>query len=144
MRWTAPERLAQEREPTTMSDVYSLSMVIVEVCQCVKIMTPSGSDRLYFQLVTGKMPFPESTDPNVFVMVLKGERPPKPRHFDAPGVTSAVWEIAQKCWHEEPKERPEVNVVLRSLESLVNPGMCARSACFCLKPKILTSGHHRW
>ena len=40
IRWSAPERLnvrAQEREPTTMSDVYSLAMVIVEVCLWKKV-----------------------------------------------------------------------------------------------------------
>ncbi|KAF9647762.1 kinase-like protein [Thelephora ganbajun] len=105
IRWAAPERLdlrVQDRGPTTMSDIYSLSMVIVE-------------------LVTGKMPFPEYTDHNVIVMISEGERPSKPRHFDAPGMTSAVWKIAQKCWHEKASKRPEVDAVLRSLEALAKP-----------------------
>jgi len=40
IRWSAPERLcigAKEKEPTTMSDVYSLSMIIVEVCMPEKL-----------------------------------------------------------------------------------------------------------
>ncbi|KAF9643164.1 kinase-like protein [Thelephora ganbajun] len=106
IRWSAPERLdvsVQEREPTTMSDIYSLSMVIVE-------------------LVTGKMPFPEYTDHNVIVMISEGKRPSKPRHFDAPGMTPMIWKIAQKCWHEKANERPEVDAVLQSLEVLANSG----------------------
>lgn len=61
-------------------------------------------------------------------MVLEGGRPHKPRHFDAPGMTPDVWKIARKCWHKKTEERPDVHAVLESLESLVNPGMCAREA----------------
>jgi len=128
IRWSAPERLdvsTQEGEPTTMSDVYSLSMVIVEVCLFDGCMMHPGSDCFCFQLMTGKMPFPELTDHSVIVMISKGKRPQKPRSFDAPGMTPAIWKIAQKCWHAQARERPGVGAVLESLESLVNSGVCA-------------------
>jgi hypothetical protein len=96
-------------------------------CVCFsESMTYRRSDCSPFQLVTGKMPFPELIDSSVVIMVLKGKRPPKPRHFDAPGITPAVWKIAKKCWHEKARERPDVNAVLQDLEGLANPGpsMC--------------------
>jgi len=104
IRYSAPERLSMDGpdEPTTMSDVYALSMVIVE-------------------LTTGKMPFPGHTDRTVLTAVPKGQRPLKPLHFDAPGMTSAVWKIATECWHQKAKKRPKVNAVLQSLENLSNP-----------------------
>ena len=77
------------------------------------------------------MPFSGADDINVTVLISKGKRPPKPLRFDAPGITPAVWKIAEKCWHENAKERPEVNVVLQYLEGFVNPGVCAHEAA-CL------------
>ena len=76
------------------------------------------------------MPFPEYTDHNVIVMISKGERPPKPRKFDAPGMSHAVWKVAQKCWNERAGERPKVAAVLQSLEALANPGVCAHKGIF--------------
>ena len=43
-------------------------------------------------------------------------------------MTPAVWKIAEKCWHQEAKKRPEVNAVLQHLEDLANPGTCAHKA----------------
>ena len=129
VRYCAPELLEvpgvvriEKRKPTERSDVYSLSMVIVEVCPFSKIIIRLSSDCFRLQLATGKAPFPEYTDTSVTVMVSKGKRPPKPLRFDAPGMSPAIWKIAKKCWHEKAKERPEVNVVLKHLENLVNPG----------------------
>ena len=120
-----------KRKSTNKSDVYSLSMVIVGVLLFHKGMIRPDSYCFCFQLVTGKMPFPEYTDHNVSVMVSKGKRPPKPFRFKAPGMTSEVWKIAEKCWHQKAKKRPEANLVLRSLENLLKPGMLAHEAYFC-------------
>ena len=102
-------------------------------------MARPGSDRPRFQLVTGKMPFPEFTDDIVTIMISKGKRPPKPRRFDAPGITPGVWKVAKKCWHEKAKERPEVDAVLQYLESIANTGGCAHEACSCLPWELIGS-----
>ena len=68
------------------------------------------------------MPFPGSTDGNVYVLVSRGKRPEKPRRFDAPGITPAVWKVAQKCWHEKASRRQEVKEVLENLQKIANPG----------------------
>lgn len=119
IRWSAPERLgasSQQQEPTQMSDIYSLSMVIVE-------------------LVTGKVPFPEYTDQNVIVMIAKGERPSKPHSFDAPGMNSEVWRIAQKCWNEKANKRPQTHEVLLLLDPLIIPGSNHPQASFFQRRK---------
>ena len=100
-------------------------MVIVEVRLFSESTICSGSDHFRSQLVTGKMPFPEFTNPNVSTLISKGRRPPKPLRFQAPGITPAVWKIAEKCWHQKANERPEVNAILQHLEGLANPGTCA-------------------
>ena len=83
------------------------------------------------------MPFPEFTDHNVTVLISKGKRPSKPRRFDAPGMTPAVWKIAKKCWHDKEKERPEVNLVLQHLGKITNTGGCTHAACSCLEWELI-------
>ena len=144
VRYCAPELLdvggvvrIEKRKPTNKSDVYSLSMVIVEARLLLECMIHSDFDYFCSQLATGKMPFPESTDPNVTILISKGKRPSKPRRFDAPGMTPAVWKIAKKCWHEKAKERPEVNSVLQYLENMANTGGCTHTACSCLEWELI-------
>ena len=79
--------------------------------------------------MTRKAPFPECQfEQEVIILVLKGQRPSKPHRFDAPGMTPAVWEVAEKCWRQEATERPEVRTVLGYLEDLANSGMYTREA----------------
>ncbi|KAF9789402.1 kinase-like domain-containing protein, partial [Thelephora terrestris] len=106
VRYCAPERLdheetwrAEKNKPTKKSDVYSYSM-----------------------LVTGQVPFADSTEYNVVSIVLKGKRPPKPRRFDAPGTSEAVWKVAQKCWHGKAHKRPEVKEALQYLNDIKHGG----------------------
>ena len=82
--------------------------------------------------MTGKIPFPDLTDPNVIFPIIKGKRPQRPRNFDAPGITPGVWVVAKKCWHDRAKQRPEVKTVLQDLENIANAGECAPRACFRL------------
>jgi len=109
-RYCAPELLdfgesgkTVKKKPTTETDIYSLSMVIVE-------------------LVTGEMPFFGYSDAGFTVAISKHKRPSEPRRYDAPGMTPLVWKVAKRCWHEKAKERPEVKIVLRDLENIVANG----------------------
>jgi hypothetical protein len=101
-------------------------MVIVEVGLISESMICPGSDRFLLQLATGRAPFPGWPDHKVPTLVLKGRRPSMPRPLNDSGKASVVWKIAEMCWHQEAKERPEVNVVLKHLENPANPGpgMC--------------------
>jgi len=58
------------------------------------------------------------------IQVSGGKRPEKPQHFEAPGLTPEVWEIAEMCWHDDPKKRPEAHTVLQHLEDLANSSTC--------------------
>ena len=145
VRYCAPELLdakgvarVHERKPTKKSDMYSLSMVIVEARPFSECIIHTTQVLIFFcvQLVTGTMLFPRLTDPDVYRMMSKGIGPPPPRRFDAPGMTLAVWKIAKKCWHQKAERRPEVTTVLQSLESIANPGVCAREAPPCLEWEV--------
>ena len=62
-------------------------------------------------------------------MVLRGERPWKPRRFDAPGITTEVWNIAEQCWRKRAINRPKVRDVLQDLEQVASSGKRTREAC---------------
>jgi len=98
---------------------------------------------VHFQLVTRNVPFPEFTDANVMILVLKGGRPPKPHRFEVPGLTSEVWKIAEMCWHEEPRKRPEVRTILHYLEDLANPGACTHTYLYHKSLHALLLPSHR-
>lgn len=59
------------------------------------------------------------------IQVSEGRRPEKPKRFDAPGLTPEVWKVAEMCWHQDPKKRPEAHTVLRHLEDITNSGTFA-------------------
>ena len=88
-------------------------------------MIHPGSECFRFQLVTGKAPYTGVRDDDVNYLISNGLGPIEPRQFEAPGMTTAVWKIAKRCWHRQAGERPEVNAVLRSLERIADPGMYA-------------------
>lgn len=79
-----------------------------------------GPYRFHPQLVTREIPFPDLDDYSVSPMVCRGVRPPKPQSFDVLGISPAVWEIAEMCWHQEANQRPRVKAVLRCLEEIAN------------------------
>ena len=66
------------------------------------------------------MPFSGYTDRDVTVMVSRGERPSKPRRFEAPGITPEVWSIAERCWHKRAEKRPSSEAVLRNLQQITS------------------------
>ena len=76
----------------------------------------------------GNVPFAGYNDPGVAIFVSKGKRPTKPRSFEAPGMSLAVWKLAERCWHADADERPEVKDVLQELEEITKPGECTHEA----------------
>ncbi|KAF9789481.1 kinase-like protein [Thelephora terrestris] len=105
-RWTAPEILGGEGSHSTEADVFSFAMVMIEV-------------------FTGAVPFNRSPSAAAMVMIMKGERPPRPTHQE---LTNDLWKIIQQCWNQDPHLRPEVSKILSVLGitwvplSSVDPG----------------------
>ena len=64
------------------------------------------------QVFTGALPF---GDHQIFVAVLaimEGQRPPRPTH---PKFTEDLWKLVQRCWDQDPRERPEASETLNIL-----------------------------
>ena len=81
--------------PTKHSDCYALGMVIYET-------------------ISGQLPFHQYMNLAVFVKVLEGERPLRGAEF-----TSSLWETLELCWASQPNDRPNIEEVLRCLETLL-------------------------
>lgn len=96
-RWMSPELIDPQRfgldrtRPTKSSDYYALAMVIYET-------------------ITGRLPFHEHTDLNVFVKVLNGDRPRR-----GPGFADNLWKMLELCWASESEARPSATDVLQCL-----------------------------
>ena len=112
-RWTAPEVLRQGSSATKESDVFSFGMVITEVV--------GGSSVLYqrpyrlMKVFTGKVPFSTMAAPEAMVSIMGGKRPTRPSH---PDFTEPLWALTRRCWHQEPRNRPEVREVIKVLREL--------------------------
>ena len=48
--------------------------------------------------------------------ILEGRRPQKPEAAESLGFTDELWSMIERCWREEPDERPEVKEMLDCLE----------------------------
>lgn len=70
-----------------------------------------------FKAFTGKPPFPNFSSTGAAVTVLSGERPMRPAR---PDLTNDLWEITERCWHQDPQCRPEISEVVHCLRNTVD------------------------
>jgi len=86
-----------DSRPTKHSDCYALGMVIYEV-------------------LSGRVPFPDHNVCAVVAKVSRGERPGRPQDAGKGWFTDSVWMMVQSCWTSERDHRPKIEDVLRCLE----------------------------
>ncbi|GJM99418.1 hypothetical protein PR202_ga16513 [Eleusine coracana subsp. coracana] len=80
-----------------------------------------------WELLTGKIPYEYLTPLQAAVgVVQKGLRPTIPKHTHA-----KLAELLQKCWQQEPAERPDFSEILESLQRIAEE--------VCVKDLISTS-----
>jgi len=78
--------------PTQESDIYSLAMVVIEV-------------------FTGQVPFHKLIESAVILRIVKGKRPLRPEGSRGLGFSDDVWGMVERCWHQEPGQRPKISEV---------------------------------
>lgn len=64
------------------------------------------------QVFTDAIPFGNGSFVMAMLAIMHGTRPPRPTH---PAFTESLWKLMQRCWHQDPRERPEVSEVLEVL-----------------------------
>lgn len=106
VRWMSPESLSPDEfglstaRPTRESDCYALGMMIYEV-------------------LSGRVPFSRYNGFTVVRKVLEGERPDKPEGAQGGRFPAGIWEMLERCWEHQPKDRPPLDDVLSRLRDTV-------------------------
>ena len=93
-----PESFGLDRSRLTKeSDCYVLGMV-------------------FYEVLSGRIPFAPSRAPLVIQKVLQGERPGRPRGERGALFTKGIWRTLELCWKHAPSERTSARAVLPCLE----------------------------
>lgn len=98
-RWLAPElinppRKKGYRQPagTEQADIFAFAMLVIEV-------------------FTGELPFGDIRHETAILMIARGHRPEKPHNGESRGLTPEIWKYTQRCWHQNPAKRPDIDAV---------------------------------
>lgn len=87
---------------TTMSDIYSFGSVTLEI-------------------LSGRIPYHYvRTDVQVVIELHNGKKPRRPA---TSFVTNAQWDFIQRCWADNPQERPDVGQALASVQALLRTSL---------------------
>jgi len=93
----------------------------------------------HIQIFTGKVPFYPYSEEQVIFLLSRDERPDKPTHGE---FTSRMWTLTRKCWDKDPKKRPEILDVLKTLESRDGAFSNIHPGCFHLLRKRTENNHY--
>ena len=88
-------------KPSKEADIYALGMTI-------------------YQVLTGKLPFPQRRKARVMYVVMLGGRPAKPENAEEIGMTDVVWGLLKGCWEEERMTRPNAAEVLKKFYEIAS------------------------
>jgi serine/threonine protein kinase len=101
LRWLAPEIFNPLRAGVPLesarADVFAFGMLAIEV-------------------FTGTLPFVECDSEEVIRRILEGTRPELPRNAGDVGLTTERWQLLQRCWDQDPANRPTMEEVARIWE----------------------------
>lgn len=100
-----------------------LSLLLSEQCRAVLLLRSHAHG--CSQLCTGRQPFSHlRSEYAVIVQVISGRRPSRPTGAEClePGLSDELWELMERCWMHDPKQRPEMEKVLAYFAGCKNPG----------------------
>ncbi|KAH8101096.1 kinase-like domain-containing protein [Cristinia sonorae] len=115
-RWCAPELFEPEefgltsRRPITQSDIYAFACVAIE-------------------LYTTKPPFPDLTNYQVPMRVMKGMRPPRPSYPESMTISDELWSLVEDCWLHDFDQRPSALTVAQTLGNIVDKEQAVIADC---------------
>ncbi|TFK33162.1 kinase-like domain-containing protein [Crucibulum laeve] len=116
-RWIAPEIIdppisgtfdPEAKYMTLKSDVYAFGMTLLEV-------------------YTKSIPFVHRRFiAGVLSDVIRGIRPPRPSHKKCPDLTDDIWQLIERCWKQNPKDRPD-STTLAAWIGLISENVAANN-----------------
>lgn len=115
-----PEMFGLKRALLTQpSDVYSLGMVMLEVCRLRFTLSPSGSIDAE-QIFTERVPFPECRrDAAIMHSVMSGNQPERASLANAKSFSDRAWDVMEACWDMNWEKRPTISAARQRLLDLV-------------------------
>lgn len=76
---------------------------------------------LVVEVFTGQKPFGRSAyDALACLYTAKGKRPEKPVNDWGLGFSDGIWGLVQRCWAQDPDDRPIVDDVVKAWGRLMN------------------------
>lgn len=110
VRWTAPELLlSDDVQPTTLSDIYSLGSIMLQV----SVRTSPNiqrSSRYFPQVLSGRVPWHEIKREVIIIReIQQGNTPGYPSHSI---LVSELWPFIRECWSSSPASRPTAGTAL--------------------------------
>jgi len=94
LNWLAPEMLEGCEERTSKLDVFSFGMVMWEI-------------------ISEQFPYAGKNELEVLFSIVENQRPEVPEHLDKEYAS-----LMQKCWDQNPEERPDFEEILSVLENI--------------------------
>ena len=68
-----------------------------------------------FKAFTGEVPFGRTPRFHPAAHIMSGNLPGRPDH---PYFTESLWTLTQRCWSQEPQNRPNIQEVIEVLKEL--------------------------
>ena len=104
LRWLAPELVAVADSnyiPTTRAtDVWSFGMLSLEI-------------------FTGNVPFSHVSNEGFIPLVIRdGPLPTRPEHTNTRGLSDAMWNLMNQCWHHDPQSRPSMSEIRGTIQNI--------------------------
>jgi serine/threonine protein kinase len=116
VRWTAPELLlSDDVQPTTLSDIYSLGSIMLQVSIVSKPSTASNKVHPP-QVLSGKVPWHDIKREVIIIREIQhGNTPRYPSHTPLVG---EIWPFIRECWSLSPASRPTAGTALEFIRCI--------------------------
>lgn len=123
LRWMSPELLCEGEGKSFASDIWAFSMTVYEVdgsCFHITILIECLS---ILQILSGCLPFHDLEEHAIIsTLIFKKRRPPLNPECSLRGASyMRIWKVAQSCWNEDPRLRPSMTIVSRTLIPTPDP-----------------------
>lgn len=94
-------------------------MLMIEVRQFLRVRILEAYRRV--QVFTLERPFSSlKGDPAIIIAILEGKRPERPEKMAGRIALESIWDLTQRCWHQEAHERPAMSAVRSRLEECLS------------------------
>ncbi|THH29181.1 hypothetical protein EUX98_g5007 [Antrodiella citrinella] len=126
-QYRAPELFEPEEfnlsspKQTAESDIYAFACTCIEVraSSCLSLVKIVDADIALLKVYTESLPFSDMPMYPLAKSVVSGKRPKRPKTTDGETMSEPIWHITQRCWSQQPSERPPAKEVATDMGNIV-------------------------